>query len=89
MVADTKLSTVTSVLNNDLGAIVVSVILGLGLAVILRATCRGESCVVIQSPPLEQIHKHIYKIDDQCYKYTSYAVGCPGADDSNLLLTDQ
>lgn len=72
-------STVASVLNDRFGAIIVSVILGLGLAAIFRATCRGESCVVVRSPPLDQITGKVYQIDDQCYKYSSYAVGCPQA----------
>lgn len=74
-------STVSSVLHDRFGAIIVSVILGLGLAAIFRATCRGESCIVVRSPPFDQIDRHVYRIDDQCYKYSSYAVGCPGSKD--------
>lgn len=70
-------SVVSSLLNDRLGAIIISVILGLGLAAIFRATCHGDNCVVIHGPPRDQIDKHSYRIDDQCYKYSSYAVGCP------------
>lgn len=71
-------STVSMVVNDQIGAIVVSVILGLGLAAIFRTTCRGERCIVIHGPPRDQIDRHVYRIDDQCYRYSSYAVGCPG-----------
>lgn len=70
-------SAVARILHDQYGAIVVSVVLGLGLAAIFRATCHGESCIVVHSPPLEQIDKNLYRIDDRCYKYSSYAVGCP------------
>lgn len=73
------ISTVSAIVKDRFGAIIVSVILGLGLAAIFRATCHGDSCIVVRSPPREQIDKHVYRIDDQCYKYSSYAVGCPGA----------
>lgn len=76
-------STVSSIVNDRFGAIIISVILGLGLAAIFRATCHGDSCIVIRSPPREQIDKHVYRIDDQCYKYSAYAIGCPGAQVSN------
>lgn len=72
----TPQSVVSTLLQDRLGAIIVSVILGLGLAAIFRATCHGDSCVVIHGPPRDQTDKHTYRIDDQCYKYTSYAVGC-------------
>lgn len=70
-------SAVSNILNDDFGAIVVSVILGLGLSAIFRATCHGEGCIVVRSPPMDQIDKHVYKIDRQCYKYSTYAVNCP------------
>lgn len=72
-------SAVASIVNDGFGAIIISAILGLGLAAIFRATCHGDSCIVVRSPPREQIDRHVYKIDDQCYKYSSYAVGCPGS----------
>lgn len=73
-------STVSSILNDRFGAVIVSVILGLGLAAVFRATCRGDACIVVHGPPRDQIDRHVYRIDDQCYRYTSYAVGCPGAE---------
>lgn len=69
-------STVSKILNDDLGAILISVILGLGLAAMLRASCHGDSCIIIKSPPQDQIEKYVYRIDSQCYKYSPYAVGC-------------
>lgn len=72
-------STMSSVVNDRFGAIIVSVILGMGLAAIFRATCHGQSCIIVHGPPREQTDSHVYRIDDQCYRYIPYAVGCPSA----------
>lgn len=64
-------------LNTPTGSIVVSVILGLGLAAIFRRACKGDRCIVIKGPMPADINKFVYKIEDDCYKYTPYAVHCP------------
>lgn len=76
-------STMSSILSDRFGAIIVSVILGLGLAAVFRATCHGDACIVVHGPPRDQIDKHVYRIDDQCYRYSSFAVGCPKADEAD------
>lgn len=62
-------------LNSDRGSVVVSVILGLGMASLFRKTC-GRNCIVVRAPDLDQLRKHIYEIDGTCYKYTPRAVQC-------------
>ena len=62
-------------LNSDRGSIVVSVILGLGLASLFRQTCK-RNCVVIKAPDLAQLRRNVYEIDGTCYKYTPRAVAC-------------
>ena len=58
------------------GRIVMSVILGLGLATFFRAICKGKRCRVIASPPLEEIEDQIYRFDDKCYKLEKNSVKC-------------
>lgn len=58
--------------------VVISAILGLGLAVIFRSTCKGPQCRVIRSPPLQDIEQHFYRIGSDCYRYTPYVVPCHG-----------
>lgn len=82
-------SAVSSILSDRFGAIIVSVILGLGLAAIFRATCRGEACIVVHGPPRDQIDQHVYRIDDQCFKYTSYAVGCPETETNTVIQSQK
>lgn len=65
-----------TILDNPLGQIAVSVLLGLGLATLLRQTCKGSSCVIIHGPSLRDVNRYVYKVEDDCYKYTPYASKC-------------
>ncbi len=61
------------------GTIIVSVILGLGLAAIFRKACKGKECVVIRAPPLSRTEGHVYRIEDDCYTYARAPAQCPEA----------
>jgi hypothetical protein len=59
------------------GTLIVSVILGLGLAAVFRRACKGKECVVVRAPPLSHTQGHVYRIEDDCYKYERRAAECP------------
>jgi hypothetical protein len=58
------------------GKILMSVILGFGLATLFRAVCKGNRCRIVSAPPLEELDDQIYKFDDSCYQMTRNAVTC-------------
>lgn len=62
--------------HSETGKLVMSLILGLGLASIFRESCKGTNCVVFNAPPLDEIKDKIYKIDNKCYKFDSSATKC-------------
>ena len=62
--------------HSNTGKIIMSMILGLGLATFFRAICKGKHCRIVQSPPLEEIEDQIYKFDGKCYKLEKNAVKC-------------
>ena len=68
---------VKKLVNDKFGAIVVSVILGLGLAALFRRACTGDGCMVIKAPKASDVNKYYYKIDADCFKYTPQIVPCP------------
>jgi hypothetical protein len=70
---------VRGLLEDSTGAILVSVLLGLGLAALFRRVCTGDSCVIIKAPGKAEVAGHVYRIADDCYKYTPYTVPCPTA----------
>ncbi len=64
------------VLDTPTGAIAVSVLLGLGLAAAFRKVCADQRCIVVQGPPMREVSKYVYKVEDECFRYTPYYVEC-------------
>lgn len=59
------------------GAIIVSGLFGMALAMMFQRVCKDDKCIVIQAPPLDEIRNHVYKLGDgECYKYTPKIVKC-------------
>jgi hypothetical protein len=66
----------TKFLQSKEGQVIISIVLGLGLATMFRKACTGKSCIVIKGPKIEEAQGFQYRINDECYKYTSYVVDC-------------
>jgi hypothetical protein len=66
---------ITALMNSPLGKIFISILLGLGLAALLRTTCKEKNCIRFAGPILSEIDGKIYKHGDKCYKYESASAG--------------
>jgi hypothetical protein len=62
--------------HTETGKILMSILLGFGLASLFRKVCKGKDCIIFHAPPLEQIQNKIYKNGNKCYKYTPAATKC-------------
>jgi hypothetical protein len=62
--------------HSESGRIIMSIILGIGLATFFRQMCSGKNCTVTKAPPLEEIDDKIYKFDGKCYKLEKSAQQC-------------
>ena len=51
------------------GQIIISLILGLGLASLFKKVCNDNNCVIIKSPKKNTIKDKVFKQDDKCYTY--------------------
>ena len=58
------------------GKIIMSIILGIGLATFFRSVCKGKNCRIISAPPIEEIEDQTYKFDEKCYKLEKNAINC-------------
>lgn len=67
---------VKKIMQDKFGSIVISVILGLGLAAMFRRACAGDSCVVIKPPDQKEVTDHVFKIEQSCFRYTPNVVPC-------------
>jgi hypothetical protein len=66
----------SKILNDPIGRIIMSILLGLGLASIFRKVCNGKSCIIIHGPNPKEITDYYYKINEDCFKYTPYTSEC-------------
>lgn len=64
-------------MQDKVGSIVISIILGLGLAAMFQRACKGDGCVVIKAPNMKDVQKYTYRVDQSCYKYSPEVIPCP------------
>ena len=65
-----------SKLRTPVGAIVISIVLGLGLASIFKRTCTGDNCRVFKAPPVNKLRGKIFKKDGRCYEMREQLTTC-------------
>lgn len=66
---------INNLLKSESGQIIISCILGFGLASLFKKVCIDDNCLIIKSPP--NIEGNIFKFQDKCYTYTPHSVTCP------------
>jgi hypothetical protein len=54
-----------------------SFLMGVFIILLIRPSCKGESCFQYKSPPMDKIKDKAYKIGDTCYKFIPNEVKCP------------
>lgn len=64
------------ILESERWQIVISIVLGLGLAALFQQACSGDNCLIIKGPPMQEIEKYYYKIDNECFKYKHVPTKC-------------
>lgn len=62
--------------HTETGKIIMSIILGLGLASLFRTVCNNNNCRVFHAPPLDDFKDKTYKDKDKCFKYEPVATKC-------------
>ena len=60
----------------DVGKIVISVLLGLGLATLFRKVCKDRDCIIFRAPDIKKIHNQIFKFEGKCYKFSEEIERC-------------
>lgn len=68
---------------SKLGRILISIILGLGLATLFRKSCKSKECTVFLAPDIGSIKDDIYQYDNKCIKYKEKAVKC---DNNHVMI---
>lgn len=55
----------------------ISIILGLGLAMIFRRSCKNRSCIIYKIPDPNEIKSKVFRFNNKCVKMKPTAVFCP------------
>lgn len=63
-----------TILDTETGQVMVSIILGLGLAALFQNICNSEHCFVYQSP--NNIDGRIFSQNGKCYTYSKEPIAC-------------
>ena len=66
------------------GSILISVLLGLGLAAAMFKVCQGRDCVVATGPNPKHVMDNSWRDGEDCYKYHKKSVECPGSAESDV-----
>lgn len=67
---------IKKILKQERNVIIISIVLGLGLAALFRRACTDKKCIVIEGPSLEDTSRYYYKINNDCYKYEAVVSEC-------------
>tara|TARA_B100000902_G_scaffold154234_1_gene150743 strand:+ start:50 stop:289 length:240 start_codon:yes stop_codon:yes gene_type:complete len=60
----------------DVGKVIISIILGLGLATLFRKVCKDRDCIIFKAPDIKKIQNQIFKFDKKCYKFEENIEKC-------------
>jgi len=58
------------------GKLIMSILLGFGLASLFRTVCKDQNCIVFHAAPLDDFKDNIYKDHGKCVKYVPVATKC-------------
>jgi len=62
--------------HTETGRIIMSVLLGFGLASLFRKVCKDKNCLIFHAPPLDDFKDKIYKTNGKCVKYSPVSTKC-------------
>lgn len=65
-----------NLLNSNSGRIVISIILGLGIACLFHKACKDKDCIHFSGPIISNVDGKIFQHDNKCYTYKAKAVKC-------------
>lgn len=62
--------------HTETGKMIMSILLGFGLASLFRKVCKDQNCLIFHAPPLGDFKDKIYKSNGKCVKYVPVPTKC-------------
>lgn len=76
---------IQKIINSNSGKYIISILLGLGLSTLFRNACNDRKCIVFKAVTPENVRDKIFRIDNNCYKYTERQVKCQNNNNTTEL----
>ena len=73
-------------IKTPVGKIFASIILAVGLASIVRLSCKSANIIIVKGPPMEQTQDKIFSFDSKCYSYKKVVTTCKNLEDNKANL---
>jgi len=67
---------IQKIMHTKYGEIIISILLGLGLASLFRKACNGVNCLNFIAPKVSEVESEVYKHGNDCYKFKAKTVKC-------------
>jgi hypothetical protein len=64
------------ILYNPIGRILLSILLGLGLACLFYRVCKDKDCIKFNGPVINEVEEKTFEFDNHCYQYNPVPVKC-------------
>ena len=58
------------------GQIILSIVLGIGLASLFRKVCTEKNCITFNGPVISDFQNKVFKHGEKCYKYDTHIDKC-------------
>jgi hypothetical protein len=71
-----KVPELKSFINSGKGKIILSVLLGFGIATLFRRACKDRNCLVFSSPSITKVTNKVFGFNNKCYTYSEKNATC-------------
>jgi hypothetical protein len=70
------MSRLGKLLETSTGRIIISIILGLGLAMLFRKVCDDYNCIAFKGTSNDDVKDKVFRYNEKCYKYNITPITC-------------
>ncbi len=63
-------------INSGKGKIILSILLGFGIATLFRRACKDRNCLVFNAPAMDKVKGKTFEFDSKCYQYREKNATC-------------
>lgn len=63
-------------LKSESGKIIISIILGFGLASLFQKVCKDRKCIIYKAPNLNKMIKNVYGVGEDCVQFKTEPSKC-------------